>query len=423
MGELEQRYAYEESVRLAKEQATALQPFLESEYGLKPIYGTDPYQQKLLSQIDALRGIERTKGHVVKGGTDAIDTPEIQELVKRLEATTWTGGAIGQTLLGYERTPEAIAAKTRQTELQELSDIATKRQFGLLELSAERQEKALRGELPLSEMSLARKQQEFSALKENLARAGSPIIGDTPETAYALSTAGTQSLEGFQKTWKLIEDAERRGEIAQGAGIYQSGLGLGANLSATGRAAGLAYGATGAQGPLSGGTLGIAPYQFQAQQPYQFDRSLAWQMQQQNEANRAANRAGWAQLGGQLGSAALIAAGYYFGGPVGGAAAGAVASKTMGSDRSFKKDIREATPKDEERSLKAMMSPKTYRYNYKEEPDGPPRRIGFMADEAPREIIHDADDRYLDIPKTLGLLTASVRTLARKMDTLEKEAA
>ncbi len=80
-----------------------------------------------------------------------------------------------------------------------------------LRLSQERQEKALRGELPLTEAGQQKKADEFRTFKERMARAGNIITGDTPETAISwwYMRAGTERslwprrepTRGYASTW------------------------------------------------------------------------------------------------------------------------------------------------------------------------------------------------------------------------------
>ena len=99
----------------------------------------------------------------------------------------------------------------------------------LSHLGAQRQKLALEGKLPVSEGTRLAKEQEYGLLQENLARRGNAAIGNTPGSSYSLSSAGNQALGQFNQRYGLIEDAERRGEIVQGAG--RTGMDFGNNRS------------------------------------------------------------------------------------------------------------------------------------------------------------------------------------------------
>lgn len=166
-------------------------------------------------------------------------------------------------------------------------------------LQLDRFQKALNGELPVSEATKQQKEQDFKLFKEAQARAGNTITGDSVETASADSTPGIQSLENFRKTYALREDEEKRGIVNQGlTGVYglpsgspnfvspgSGGTSQNPILGLTGTAAttfgpGATASGYGTASQLAGG----------AQQPYQADRGLLFQTNLQNAANRAQAR-------------------------------------------------------------------------------------------------------------------------------------
>ena len=103
-------------------------------------------------------------------------------------------------------------------------------EIGLLQ--SQRQLAALKGEGPISEATRQRKAEEFNLLKENLARSGNEIQGDTPENAVGLSTAGNEALGEFNRTWGLREDTERRGELSQGEAATLARYGVSSDMGA-----------------------------------------------------------------------------------------------------------------------------------------------------------------------------------------------
>lgn len=159
---------------------------------------------------------------------------------------------------------------------------------------AEKTKKALEGTLPVSEGTVQRKADEFRILKENAARAGNPIYGDTPETAFSLTTSGQQLLQSFNKTYKLAEDAERRGEVAQGFGNIAT------NVGSTAGGVSLTQ-----PGVPNLGTGELLPQYTAALQPYQFQRSGEFQASGINAQTASQRQAGLMQMVGQLGGTAL----------------------------------------------------------------------------------------------------------------------
>jgi hypothetical protein len=85
-------------------------------------------------------------------------------------------------------------------------------------LQAERTEKALRGELPVSEGTQQRYEEEKGALREKLSRK----LG----SGWEESTPGIQAMGELEKRWGALMDAERRGEISQGTHKWGSVLTL-----------------------------------------------------------------------------------------------------------------------------------------------------------------------------------------------------
>lgn len=213
-------------------------------------------------------------------------------------------------------------------------------------LQAERLENALRGDLPVSEATKQRKRQEFDLLKEAAARRGIRIEGDTPETATSNSTAGVQTIGEFNRTYKLAEDAERRGEISAGAAenlarygltnsISSQGFNQAASLRGLSAAPGTTFtGSPGAQSlgflqnaaayspaSLLGGYTGLLGGYQSAMQPYTDQRLLGYQANLNQASLKSRNN----PLGTVLGLVGT-GVGAYFGGPAGAAVGGTLGS-------------------------------------------------------------------------------------------------
>lgn len=201
------------------------------------------------------------------------------------------------------------------TELeQELSEI------GLLQ--ADRLKSALMGELPVAEATTQAYEKDKERLAENLARK----LGPDWET----STPGIQAQNELEQRWQVIMDAEKRGEINQGAGLFQSGVGLAGNLnnntfqqrlSTSGyNTSGLTNMSSpynpGALGNISAGYQGVLGGYSQSYQPYQYYSGLGLEADMFNAEQKNQATAG---LWGGLGNIAGMALGGPLGGMLGGA--------------------------------------------------------------------------------------------------------
>lgn len=238
--------------------------------------------------------------------------------------------------------PAQFALLTQQTEIAasqlELLQDAISREPTELEqkqeeialLQAERVEKALKGELPIGPHTLQAEKDEFEKLKEQLARAGIDVQGDTLQEATSTSTAGIQALESLKKRFDAIKFAEQQGAITQGQSLLLQGAGAIADIEQ--RRLGTAFGNTGAlvpqqqqfgmfdpvggrfQNVASASQLGFtaANQGFgslsgnigAALDPFQFQRQMQFQ------ANQAAGQGGFGSfLGGIVGTGLGAAAG------------------------------------------------------------------------------------------------------------------
>ncbi|KKL90554.1 hypothetical protein LCGC14_1903540 [marine sediment metagenome] len=306
--------------------------------------------------------------------------------------------------MGLKQNEDGSFVKMTEEEFLESLSGADKLSYENLTLALEREKKALLGELPLSVAGQQQKAKEFATFKEAMARSGNPITGDDPGTATATTTAGIQGLQAFNERFGLLEEAERFGQLTQGSQLILAKQGITSDIGAR-RTAGLMQfpGAT-SGASVTAPNFGGAASQFAGLlQPYQFNRSLQFrssladfsvnaQARQQESANRSAQFGGMLGTAGMLGAAAIIA-----------------------SKRSYKKDIRRASHREEDRALEIVEGMKTYTYRYKGESSKSPKRYGLMVDNAPWEIV-SADKEGLDVGRTMGALIGATRALARKMD-------
>lgn len=195
----------------------------------------------------------------------------------------------------WQLDPDAV------TKLRERVAAEQSKQQEILDLQRDRYLKALKGELPVSQGLMDQKTEDFKLLREGAARRGIMIDGDSPETATSQTTAGNELVGQFKRTFGLLEDAERRGELMGGAPTGQPGFAQPLNFAAQ---------------SASAGPMGLLPTYSNltsmyggATQPYQQQRLLGYQGQ------LGGYNAGRQQMGaitgllGAGGGAALMAGG------------------------------------------------------------------------------------------------------------------
>jgi hypothetical protein len=431
----------QEQLKLLQQQSAltnAFVPLQAEQAGYEAVYGPNPEIQKRLEEVDSLR--TQYKLHDKEGTAEYNAAPQsvrdrINQLGKEIGDLGYRGGTPEQVVVGYKKS----AAKTEQdkalAELQSAQMATSKRANDLLNkyldsldtedykayqaaqqklqeqqtqvalAQGERQQKALKGELPLSEGTIQRKTADFQLLKENLARGGNAIIGDDPSTAYSLSSPGEQALKEFNSRYSAIEGQERQGTLDSSAQTYLQSVGLAGNLgqsklaSITGLSQPGGYAATSSSiNPMSPvqNNLSLVGGYSAAMQPYLQMQEMQNQNNQMNAQIRAQDRAGYMQLGGTaLGSGAALYA---------------------LSNRKEKKNIEPI--KSEADATRALAKTPVYRWNYKSEPDGHKRHLGTMTDEAPDDVVTE-DGRYLDVTSYLGLLTLSAKDLHGRLLSLE----
>lgn len=126
-------------------------------------------------------------------------------------------------------------------EYRNTLDDVSRQNYDNLTLQLDRQGKALRGELPVSEGLSQNIAKEFEIFKENNARLGNQIIGDDPASATSNTTAGTQALKAFRDSVNLSKDTERRNEIQVGQSNINANRGLISDLENSDITAGLNF--------------------------------------------------------------------------------------------------------------------------------------------------------------------------------------
>lgn len=218
-------------------------------------------------------------------------------------------GTLTKTVSSLQKTPERLALEERFKKLEE-------QQLSLNEAQLERQNKALKGEIPTSETLKKNIQDEFNRFKESQARAGNVILGESLEDAVGKGTAAIESLAAFKNNATQAKERELQ-SIIQG----ETPLAYGGFELASGASGSRAYSLPGSvdYGGLQGMSLS-------GSQPFQFNRQLA----QQLELARMGNTKQKSGLGMTIGGLAGAGIGGFFGGPAG-AQVGLGAGSMIGS--------------------------------------------------------------------------------------------
>ena len=176
----------------------------------------------------------------------------------------------------------------RQTGLTDLQ----KQQEGVQQSLLERQQMALAGELPISPALEQDLQRQQGLLEERISRTG-----------RRGGTLGARERSLFEQRAGLVREEARRGQMT---GLTGSSLGF-AGLGGAQQAQG--FGQLQGLGTSAGRTLGLLG---QAAQPFQQQRMLEFQAQQQTAANRAGLiGAGFGAVGTGIGLAATRKGGLF----------------------------------------------------------------------------------------------------------------
>lgn len=278
---------------------------------------------------------------------------------------------------------------TEEERLETMTE-SERRAYDNLKLIQERQARALKGELPVSpalERSLTEQEEQIG---EQLSRR----LG----TRWRETTPGIQAMSAFKERAEALREGARRGEVELGTRLVLPRMELmGGQRSLRDEQFTRFPRRRGLGVPQFGG---FAEAFGRAQQPYQYQRGLEYQAGVETARARAQRMAGFGQL---LGT-------------------GLTAAATFWSSKKFKKDIKKISAKDEGKSLAMIKKAGVYRFRYKDEPKTNKLRIGLLTEKAPDAVI--TNDRLgIDIGSHLGMLLAGMKTLARKVDKIEREAA
>lgn len=205
-----------------------------SQQGLEYNQAMMGYMQDYLPQQAELAQTAMDLNQRVVEGQLSMQDAQLEYQKESLEMASATQKA----LLGYLNKPKS-ALEQRMEEV------------GLLQ--ADYIEKALKGELPVSEATMQTEEEERAQLAESLSRK----MGSNWQT----TTAGIQAMSEFDQRWEVIKDAERRGTIQSGMGSLISGAGVaeGTNAQQFQQLLGLAgqYGGSGSSSMVNAGLGGL----------------------------------------------------------------------------------------------------------------------------------------------------------------------
>ncbi len=158
---------------------------------------------------------------------------------------------------------------TEDERIAGMSELERK-QYDITGLELERQEMALKGEIPLTEATEQRYGEERTQFEETMSRKLGP--------AWQTSTPGIQAEKAFESRWGLLKEAERYGQMDRGTQAVTSQFSL---LKGTQAGQYQQY----ATAPQR--RLGLISGMGGMYQPYQYQRSMEYEAAQQTAINKA----------------------------------------------------------------------------------------------------------------------------------------
>lgn len=211
--------------------------------------------------------------------------------------------------IGTKTLQKTAAQLAKEKEFAALQD----QQLAITKAQADRQQKALAGEIETSPILQKQIQDEFNTFKENQARAGNVIMGDNIDNATGKGSAAIESLRAFKDNATAAKQREIQSIIQGETPLYYGGLGLAGNVRTA--APNLPYG-------------GLSSMSLSGMQPFQFDRQMNWNQQMAQMGSKSSS--GKSGLLGSLGGSALgIGAAAMFPGTLG--LTGALQGAQLGS--------------------------------------------------------------------------------------------
>lgn len=290
-----------------------LQPILLKEAGYETVTSTsNPFTDidsayRTLVQEGTQRGLSVTEIGK-KLGLNASQTREainlVTDLNKKLsDSETWmkdgrsseesyrnAAKELQDKLKEFSVTKTSLQKTAERQALEDQYKQVQQQQLELTKAQAERQKKALAGEIPTSPVLASQIQKEFEAFKEAQARAGNVILGDDPFTAVGKGSAAIESLRGFQDNATAAKQREIQSIVQGETPLFYQGLGL-------------AGGYGGVSLPSAPDYSGAAGLSLAGHQPFQFNRQMQFNMDALKASSKSkGNKSG---LIGSLGGAGL----------------------------------------------------------------------------------------------------------------------
>lgn len=238
-------------------------------------------QSELQSEIDKLN--EKVSGG--GWGFENVTKDKIADLEDQLNS-------VNSQIEGYQKTQKWVKMTDEEWYNDSQTTDTERRQWDIYQGQMDRYQKALAGELPLTEQMTQQKADEFKQLKGMLG-----ITGDTPETARAQDTISAQQLAAFNKKWSTAEEQQRYNELGTAGQGYTNITALAQNVPAQN------VGTMQNLGNIYGNTIqGYGSLL----QPYQAYNQMAYNAQAQNQATQAQMYGSTLNLAGLLGMAAIV---------------------------------------------------------------------------------------------------------------------
>jgi len=293
--------------------------------------------------------------------------------------------------IGFRKDEEGNFIRMTDEERYERMSDLEKLQYDNAKLLAEREKMALEGKLPIS-----------PAMEENLAEQRSQLENTLSQrlgSDWQTTTAGIQAMGEFDRNAELMREEARRGMISEGVGL---------NLAQSGFLSGLTGQKQGQYGNYlsgAGGIFNMAGATASGVNSFR-QTGLGYLSQDKDSGGGTDWTSGLLGIGGQMA------------GTVGGAMAAAKLLPLLGmaSSRTFKKDINKLSEDKESEALDIIKGTDTYSFKYKgsEVP-----MVGMIAEEVDDLLTAGFNHKAINIGNHMGLMTAAMKALSRKLERLE----
>lgn len=299
--------------------------------------------------------------------------------------------------IGFRKDEEGNFVKMTDQERYDSMSELEKAQYDNAKLLADREKMALEGTLPIS-----------PGMEENLAEQRSQLENTLSQrlgSDWQTTTAGIQAMGEFDRNAELMREEARRGMISEGTQL---------NLAQSGFLSGLTGQKQGQYGNYLSGEGGIFNMAgATASGVNSFRQTGLGYLQLMNSLSQDKDSGG-----GTDWTSGLLGIGGQMAGTVGGAMAAAKLLPLLGmaSSRTFKKDINKLSEDKESEALDIIKGTDTYSFKYKgsEVP-----MVGMIAEEVDDLLTAGFNHKAINIGNHMGLMTAAMKALSRKLERLE----